>query len=479
MNISDFLHQTALRFPEHFAFYDKHESTTYAELSNKVNNLTNLLKEIGIGKYCGVGVMGNNSSDFVAMAFAVMQSGAVVMPIASQVSNDELLEMLTSAKLHFIIEDGSHPLNLQTMQAVSIDGLPIKWKLWQNSKVTPSNIFSPHVPDAALVRFTSGTTGISKGVILSHKTIDERTAAANQALLLSESDKVMWVLSMAYHFVVSIILYIRYGCSIIINHDFMAAVMLSEINKHGATFLYASPMHIRLLASDNSTTQMPSVKNVISTSTGISKEHCEAFNTRFGIPVSQAYGIIEIGLPIINFLKAKEFPNAIGYALPAYDVEILDDKNNSLPCNQTGHLAIRGPGIFDAYLNPPQLRDEILNDTWFMTGDLAKKSDDGLISVEGRKKSMINVAGNKVFPEEVETALNQHPAVEKCRVSGYLHKLLGESVSAEIVLKTGATISDIEELRLFCKKRLSSYKVPQKIVFVDTLPMTGSGKLKR
>ena len=293
------------------------------------------------------------------------------------------------------------------------------------------------------------------------------------------SIKIVWVLSMAYHFVVSIILYLRYGCTIILCKEFLADNIIENTNAHGGTFLYASPMHIRMLFSDTSNRMMPSLKRVISTSTAISKDQCEKFKSRFGIPVSQAYGIIEIGLPIINFEKSELYPDAVGYALPDYTVEILDENGNILPVDQVGHLAIKGPGMLDGYLNPPSTRDQILKAGWFLTGDLASKMNDGLIRIEGRLKSMINVSGNKVFPEEVEAVLNQHPLISESKVSGYKHPLLGESVRAEIVLHPRATKPDIESLRQFCRTHLSAYKIPQLFIYVESLPKTDSGKLMR
>ena len=237
-------------------------------------------------------------------------------------------------------------------------------------------------------------------------------------------------------------------------------------------------MHIRLLANDKSEAMMPSMKRVISTSTAISKIQCEAFERRFNIPVSQAYGIIEVGLPIINHQKSKEAPDAVGYTLPDYEVEILDDNFDVLPAGEIGHLAMQGPGMFDGYLQPPQMRAEVLEQGWFLTGDLASKDESGLIKIEGRKKSMINIAGNKAFPEEIEHVLNQHRAVKLSRVKGFQHRFMGEMVMAEVILEEG-TSPDKEALIKFCRERLITYKVPQKIVFVEELPMTGSGKLKR
>ena len=238
-------------------------------------------------------------------------------------------------------------------------------------------------------------------------------------------------------------------------------------------------MHIRMLAADKSDRRMDYVKKTISTSTAISKAQCDAFHKRFGKHVTQAYGIIEIGLPVINLQKSAEAPDAIGYAVPGYTVEILDDNFQTIPPGKVGHLAMRGPGMFDAYLFPPQMRDAILQQGWFMTGDLASKNSEGLITVEGRRKSMINVAGNKVFPEEVEAVLNQYPGIKNSRVSGYQHALLGECVQVEIVMHDKTESPTSETLRKFCREHLSPYKVPQQFIFVDELAMTDSGKVKR
>ena len=478
MRVPELLHQSALKFPNHIAVYDDNINFTYHELSLSVKATAKRLHSAGIHPETCVGVMGGNSRQFIIMSFAVMECGAVVMPISNQVSVGELIDIIKTAELSALLDDKSneHPFANESTP-FSCEG--VEWRIYFNNQINLIAPYAPHVNDPALIRFTSGTTGTSKGVILSHPTILERTEAANKVLQLHESDKIVWVLSMAYHFVVSIILYLRYGCSIILCKEFLADNIIEQTNAHNGTFLYASPMHIRMLFNDTSTRMMPSLKRVISTSTAISKEQCEKFRMRFNIPVSQAYGIIEIGLPIINFEKSDQFPDAVGYALPDYSVEILDEEGNILPVFQVGHLAIKGPGMLDGYLNPPSIRDQILKEGWFLTGDLASKMDDGLIRIEGRLKSMINVAGNKVFPEEVEVILNQHILIAESKVSGYVHSLLGESVQAEIVLYNSNEIPHTEELRTFCRQHLSAYKIPQQFIFVDSLLKTDSGKLMR
>jgi long-chain acyl-CoA synthetase len=283
---------------------------------------------------------------------------------------------------------------------------------------------------------------------------------------------------MAYHFIVSIALYVRFGAAIAVGKDFLAKNIIAITNKHNGTLLYASPVQIRLLANDKGPDKMPSLKKVISTSAGIAADVCHDFKKRFDIDVSQAYGIIEIGLPILNYVKSAEHPEAVGYALPDYTIGILDDEYNLLPDGAVGHLGIKGPGMFDAYLLPPMPREEVLKNGYFLTADYASKTADGLIKIEGRAKSVINVSGIKVFPEEVEAVLEMLPQIKLARISSSPHPLLGQIIEGEIVLNEGATL-DIEEVLAFCKKRLSNFKAPQRLKIVASLPMTKTGKLQR
>ncbi|NJM24916.1 MAG: long-chain fatty acid--CoA ligase [Bacteroidia bacterium] len=315
-------------------------------------------------------------------------------------------------------------------------------------------------------------------MLLSHKTVMERTAAACEGLPITAYDRIVWVLPMAYHFVVSLMLYIRYGAGIIVCEDFLADAILNDIQKYRGTLLYASPMHIRLLASHNAPVNLPTLRRVISTTTGISPTVCHAFYKKFHIPVWQAFGIIEVGLPVVNQQKAVERPDAVGHVLPAYEAAILDDRGRKLPAGCQGRLALKGPGMFDGYLSPKLPRDTVLKEGWFLTGDLAMMEDDGLITINGREKSVINVSGNKVFPSEVEEVINTYPGVVQSRVYAHAHPLVGEIVAAEVVLQ-GASRFDEEDLIQYCRAKLTSFKIPQRISVVERIAMTGSGKIKR
>lgn len=479
--MNDLLAYNALRnaahnWPDSPAIYDEFGSLTFKQLFEEAETLKTRLMELGVKPGMGIGVMARNSRNFITGIFSVIGCGATVMPLSHQLKKNEIDDVLREAQLHAIMDD-RHGVNPQDNEGVSI-GMKIESFRFGFTNVAKDKIFAAHVINPAFIRFTSGTTGKSKGVIISHQSAIERVEAANKVLQLGPGDTVVWVLPMAYHFVVSILLYVRFGAAIAITKDFLPKNIIDITNQHNGSLLYASPMQIRLLASDAGKEMMNSLKMVISTSAAISIDICKAFKQRFNKDVSQAYGIIEIGLPMVNYVKSAEHPEAVGYALPDYSVEILDSSYNPVPAGTVGHLAIKGPGMFDAYLTPPTLRQEVLKNGYFLTADYATKSEDGLVKVEGREKSMINVSGNKVFPEEVEGLLETLPEIKLARITGTPHPLMGQIILAEVVLHEGKTI-DVEEVLTYCRKRLSTYKVPQRLKIVNELPMTATGKLMR
>ncbi len=474
--VYEILRGAAQKWPDNPAVYDDHGMISFQQLFYEAEELRTHLISLGIKEGMGIGVMAANGRNFIIGIFGAIGTGAAVMPMSPLLKEPEIDDVLKEAKLHAIIDDRSAGQPLDTIETV----IPMKFGSFRFgfTNIHESVVFAPFVSQPAFIRFTSGTTGKSKGVIISHQSVLERIIGANNGLKLDNTDTVIWVLPMAYHFIVSVVLYVKYGAAIAVAKDFLAKNIIDITNQHKGTLLYASPLQIKLLAGDTGKEQMPSLKNVISTSAAISLDVCKAFKKRFNLDVSQAYGIIEIGLPILNYLKSAEHPDAVGYALPDYTVDILDENNNPLPAGSIGNLGIKGPGMFDAYLVPATLRKDVLKNGYFLTADQASKTSDGLIKIEGRSKSVINVSGLKVFPEEVEAVLEMIPEIKQARISSSPHPLMGQVIEAEIILHEGATI-DPEDILTWCKKRLSAFKAPQRIKIVDSLPMTGSGKLQR
>lgn len=258
----------------------------------------------------------------------------------------------------------------------------------------------------------------------------------------------------------------------------MAAEVLATAEATRATVIYGAPFHFSLLATDLGGYAWPDLRLAVATAAPLSAEIAQGFRKRFGKPLVQGLGIIEVGLPLLNIQGAEESPTAVGRPLPGFEVELRDDEGIPIETGCVGELWIKGPGMFDAYLSPWQTNEEICVDGWFATGDLATTDAAGCISLKGRKKSVMNVSGMKVFPEEVEAIIDKHPAVKRCRVAGFPHAMLGTVPVAEVILLAEKTLTS-RELIDWCRESLSIYKVPVRVRFVGELPLTASGKIRR
>ncbi len=476
MNVFDTLSQSARQWPDRTAIIDAGGSLDYRSLWREVEALRVQLDRLGLREGQGVGVRARNGRAFVIGALAALGCGAVIMPIHHQMKPTELLDMLARAPLCVILDDGSNPAQAgKTIALENPGGNGLRFTRLDG----PQQSLAPGIKDAAFVRFTSGTTGKSKGVVLTHRDVLERTQAANSGLGLTCEDKILWVLPMAYHFYVSIILYLEAGATVVVNADYLAENILDAAAKHQATFLYVTPMHIRMLTSESSGRALPpSLQRVMSVSSRLEPQMARDFFARYHVPVSQGFGIIEVGLPIMNVTEAAEHPEAIGRPVPGFVAMIVDETMKPMADGETGQLALRGPGMFSGYLNPPRSRQEVLRDGWFLTGDLAHRDDGGRIVLDGRTSSVIQVAGHKVFPEEIAGVLDQHPAVLRSRVFARPHPQMGEAVCAEVQLRNGSSPAASEDILAFCRRQLSSHKVPTALDFVAEISMTSSGKVR-
>ena len=476
MNVFETLAGSARQWPEHTAIIDAGGPLDYQSLWREVEALRVQLDRLGVRAGQGIGVRARNGRAFVIGALAALGCGAVIMPIHHQMKPDEVSEMLAQAPLCAILDDSSGPA--QSGTSVPLEnpgGNGLRFMRLDNAQPP----LAPGMPDAAFVRFTSGTTGAAKGVVLTHRDVLERTRAANSGLGLTSADKILWVLPMAYHFYVSIILYLEVGATVIVSADYLAGSLLETAAKHQATFLYLTPMHVRMMNSDQSGRGLPpSLQRVMSVSAKLHPQSALDFFAKYHVPVAQGYGIIEVGLPIQNIAEAIAHPEAIGRPVDGFEAKIVNETMHPLPEGQTGQLALRGPGMFSGYLNPPRSRAEVLHDGWFLTGDLAHRDGGGRLVLDGRTTSVIHVAGHKVFPEEVAAVLEHHPAVLRSRVSARPHPQMGEAIHADVQLRPGQAVATPEDIIAFCRRRLSSQKVPATLNIVAEISTTASGKVR-
>jgi long-chain acyl-CoA synthetase len=295
-------------------------------------------------------------------------------------------------------------------------------------------------------------------------------------LRLGPDDRILWVLPLAYHFAVTIVAYVGAGAHILMCPDTRPAAMLDAIHRFRPTVLYASPLHFDRLGRLESRGRLESVRVALSTSAPLPPAVQERFESRHGVPLGQAYGIIEAGLPCINPGGAGG-ADSLGRPVPGYEVTLLPESGSQQAADSTGEIAVRGPGLFSAYYRPWRRRDDLLIGGWFPTGDLGWLDQDGALHLSGRKKAVIFVAGLKVFPEEVETCIDRFPGVAESRVFARPHERLGEVPCAEIVVEPGGC--DLADLASHCARALSAHKVPVEFTPVGAIARTSGGKVLR
>ncbi len=465
MSLVDLLRVAAARHPDRPALSDlaSGRSLTYGALLAEVDAVARALVAAGVRAPQRIALVGSNSFAYVGVAFGIVAAGGCLTPIAGTLRDPER---------HAILE----AIDVNGEVRVPEDGSPWTFAWVERERPCPPALADL---DAAFIRFSSGTTAEAKGVVLSHATTLARIVAADAVLRLGADDRVLWTLPLAYHFAVTIPAYLRAGAHILLCPESLPARMAAALAAHEATVLYASPIQLERLAAVPDPPRLPALRLALSTAAPLAAETAVRFEARLGVRLGQAYGIIECGLPCINLRDDDAIPpTSVGRPIPGYEIGIFSETGAALPTGSAGEVSVRGPGLFDAYYHPWRPRRAVLRDGWFATGDVGALDARGALTLHGRRKSTIVVAGMKFFPEEVEDCLATFPGVLESRVFARPHPRLGELPHAELVLEPGARF-DRDALASHCARRLSPYKVPVAFTEVTTIPKTPGGKILR
>jgi len=468
MALEQILEDCVKQWPDADALHDGLGSLTYQELYGSVMQLKAELEAQGITAGQGVTLLAQNGRRFLIGAYALMACGVTVVPLNWEMRNPEILTGLSKTKVHALLDDYCKEADGR-QEGTRVHGGDSKYRLRFIRKDTHIR-FIPDM-DAAWVRYRSSTS-TSIGVVLTQQDILDRVAAIRQILDVREGDTVSWCLPMSDHFVNAILACMRNGAAIAVCKDLTAQKILEVIYRLNGNVFMGAPIHIRLLAVDRTGVVPTTLRRVYCTSAPLPAKSIDAFNRRYNKPVAQMYSQIETGIPIINDqADQRKSWNTIGRASQGYEVAILDAFLSPAPSGRAGKLAIKGPGLFSAYFDPWASRVDVLKREWFMTGDVCELIDNELVELVTCENVVINVSGNKVFPEDVVTVLKGHAAIHDARVFGVEHPVMGEVVSAEVALVRGQVMDERDVIE-HCKKLLSVYKVPQKVEIVDSLVTT-------
>lgn len=455
MNIIELILSRAVTFGNRPALIQGTVCLTFSDLDRKVRKQADSLK-FKDNRKTRVAMSLANSIEDIVLALAVILKGHALISLPPNASDQETTNHLRCCEAEVVLErkEGeytTYPLGISKMH-------------------------SPEKDSEAFIRPTSGTTGASKGVILSHQCIEARINSVIEALELGIKDTIIWTMSASLHFASSILAYLMAGTTVILSPDTRPETVLSLAKKHQATLLYGSPWQFRLLAADSGMEKFPHLRWAISTGQPLPESIAVSFQQRFGHQLRQAYGIIEAGLVCIN-THDNSNPLTVGSTAPGFDIRIYDEEGNNTVDGQVGEVCIKGAGLFSGYIYPQQRPTTLDKNGFFRSGDLGV-IERSCLTLVGRKSSQINVAGLKVFPEEIELVLESHPSILKARVYGIPEPRIGQIIVAEVIFSSNNEI-DKSSILKHCKKNLDRHKLPLKFIPVSEIPHTTSGKIKR
>lgn len=507
------LADSAFRFPDKIALVEAGtgKKVSYHELLMQVDRAADMFFEHGIRKGDRVAVAHRNSINTVVANFGLYKLGAVCIPMNFMVTKPEEIEyILNNAEAKAVVTQAEfirHYVKclsqLPTVKYIfttdeipsSAAECPIVQKFWEEIEKSTFHDETASaqagLDDLAFILYTSGTTGLPKGAMLTHGNLASNVISCAQIFKINDNDCFLCLLPMFHSFAwtacVVIPLYLNLKVVIVAN-VMPASKWLGAMGTEKVTLILAVPQIYAVLSKEAKGLKrlylrfwpFKNVRFGVSGAAPLTQEIKDRFEEKIGVPILEGYGLTETS-PVVS-VNTEELQKikSVGPAIPAVSTLVLDDDGKEVPRNAEGELCVKGPNVFRGYWgNEKATHDAFTEDGWFKTGDIVTVDDDGFIFIKDRKKDMIIIKGLKVFSAQVEAVICEHPEVEECAVIGVPDGRGGEFVKVYVVKKEGAELSD-GEFRKFLKTHLDNYKRPRDFEFVESLPKNALRKvLKR
>jgi long-chain acyl-CoA synthetase len=495
--LGEIMPAAARRHGSRIAITVEDKALSFAEVDALSNRVARGLVAIGVKPGDRVGLFGGNSVDWVIAYYGIAKTGAVLNPLSSMLTADELAYTIRDAGERVVIAaPDKAPLLLPLLQS----GLLKQLVLWGDGPAVPGTKamadwlasapvdFAPQLCEPgtlAVIAYTSGTTGRPKGAMQSHRAVV--MAGVGTALMAARTaeDRIISALPL-FHVYGSCVMNgaMLAGSQLITLPRFDAVAMLEGIAAHRATIMDGVPTaYYYLLAHPEfDSHDLSSLRICWVGGQTLPAAKSLEFTRRTGVPVHEVWGMTELaGATSANPIYAANKPGTIGLPYPGNAFKVVDaeDPERELPPGEPGELMYKGPLVMLGYYNNPKATAETVRpDGWLHTGDIAVMDEDGFATIVDRKKDMILTAGFNVYPAELERVLCMHPAVALAAVGSIPDEAKGELAKAYVVLRPEAKAT-AAELIAHCRSQLAAYKVPRAVQFVDTIPMTASGKLMR
>jgi long-chain acyl-CoA synthetase len=470
--------------------------TTYGELRDQVARLRGGLVGTGLEPGDRVAIIAANNWYFVVSYLAVLGVGAVAVPINPTSPVPEVQRELSAIGARAVIAgpkakptvaalDRSQLPDLQTV--VASDGGEIDEALLLDDLLAaePSPVVAREADDLAVLIFTSGTAGSPKAAMLTHGNLHSNLeqCQAHPGRQQGADDVVFGVLPLFHIFGLNVVLGLSLyaGATMLLVERFDPQSALESVVNHGVTVISGAPTMWSAWAAlpGAPADAFARVRLATSGAAKLDPEVHQAVKTRFGLELNEGYGLTEAS-PVVTSGTGLAAPEgSIGVPLPGVQVRLVDADGEDSLVGDAGEIWVKGPNVFVGYWNDPEAtRNALTDDGWLRTGDVAVVDDDGFLYLVDRVKDLIIVSGFNVYPAEVEEVLASHPAVLQAAVIGVAHPHSGEAVKAYVVTEPGISVEE-DDLIQHCEANLARYKCPQKVMFVDEIPQSATGKVLR
>jgi len=337
--------------------------------------------------------------------------------------------------------------------------------------------------DAATLLYTSGTTGLPKGVILTHRNLVRNVETCLEHVQIRDDEVLLGFLPFFHSFglTTSLLIPLLHGLRVVYVSRFTPQRVLAAAAEHGVTacFAVASMYRMLLRGGGKAERDLASLRLVVAGGEAVGAELSRAFEDAFGTPLLEGYGLTETAPVAAVNVAGRQRIGSAGQLLPWVDARVVDDDERPVPDGAEGELWMRGDCVADGYYNrPDETAASFTDDGWFRTGDLVRIDADGYLWITGRKKDLIISGGENIWPGEIEEVLAAHPAVSEVAVIGVPDPNRGEVPKAFVVLHEDAD-ADARDLTAHCRERLPRYKIPAAIEFISELPKTPTGKVQK
>jgi len=486
MNLAKNLERSAFFFPERPAVSEGPTGMTYAQLNEKANRVATALLGMGIQPGEHVGLCAPNSGDWLAFYFGVLKAGAVAVAFSSLLKKNELELLVGHARPRVLLATDEKLVDLKTLRGsggvetvISPGGdIPLSQLVEKGNQNFEA--VDRERTDTAVILYTGGTTGIPKGVMLSHENVNaaihtvvfnERSTPEDRALCFLPFNHVFGQMHIMNATILSA------GCLELIP-VFDLEKVLDLMAAGRVTKFYAVPtVFVRFLSLEGLKQKLGPVRYCFSAAASMAAEVVRQWKERTGLAIYEGYGMTEAAPTVTYNHYFRHVVGSVGTEVPGIEIQIRDKEGNQKKRGEEGEICARGPNIMKGYLNNPEATSAAFwEGGWFRSGDVGLFDDQGYLYIVDRLKDMIITGGENVYPREVEEVLFTREEVEECAVIGLPDPEWGERVAAFIIPRQGKTF-DKNALHSYLKSHLSPFKVPKEYRLVNDFPKSPAGKI--